>query len=194
MSHYISNPKAIAAAVTQIHDWIKENPTNREQIFTHFAVLHAQGDLLRIAAFTFLMSGEIINNLRGRSSNLFKVVELMHQVVQYLNQTTEDNLATMTLLMYLLVRSGIHIYQNQFVCPLHDQPVLPTTGLSPSPLPPPPPSLPQEVATATLSAIDNNNPNPHSEDLLLSPAFTATTPAVIHITQTVTTTPDLPSY
>ncbi|KAF8660468.1 hypothetical protein AX16_001622, partial [Volvariella volvacea WC 439] len=113
MNQYNSNPEAVAAAVTQIHDWIRESPANWDQIFIHFAVLHVQGDPLRIAAFTLLTSSEIMDNLRGGSSNLSRAVDAMHQAVQYLNQAAEDNLATMTLLTYPLARSGVHIHGNQ---------------------------------------------------------------------------------
>ncbi|KAF8652823.1 hypothetical protein AX16_004146 [Volvariella volvacea WC 439] len=47
----------------KIHDWIQKSPANREQILTHFTILHAQGDPLHIAAFTLLTLGEIMNNL-----------------------------------------------------------------------------------------------------------------------------------
>ncbi|KAF8644833.1 hypothetical protein AX16_008242 [Volvariella volvacea WC 439] len=112
MSYHITNPKAVATAITQIHNWIRESPTNQDQILTHFAILHTQGDPLRITAFTFLMSREIMDNLWGGSSNLSRAVDAMHQAVQYLNQATKDNLATMTLLTYPLARSGIHIHEN----------------------------------------------------------------------------------
>ncbi|KAF8662734.1 hypothetical protein AX16_001130 [Volvariella volvacea WC 439] len=195
MNQYVNNPEAVTATVTQIHDWIRESSANRDQILNHFTILHAQGDPLRIAAFTLLTSSEIIDNLRGGSSNLSKAVEAMHQAVQYLNQAAEDNLATMTLLTYPLARSGIHINNDRLVCPLHDQPYLPASGPQPDPprSPPPPPSLPQEVAIAT-SSIDNNSPASNSGSPPQDPPFTATTPAVILVTQTVTTTPNSPPY
>ncbi|KAF8659271.1 hypothetical protein AX16_001866 [Volvariella volvacea WC 439] len=195
MSQYITNPEAVAAAVTQIHDWIRESPANRDQILSHFAVLHAQGDPLRIAAFTLLTSSEIMDNLWGGSSNLSRAVESMHQAVQYLNQAAEDNLATMTLLTYPLARSGIHINNDRLVCPLHDQPHLPVAGPRPDPprSPPPPATLPLEVATAT-SSTDNDNAQTDPGYLPQNPPFTATAPAVVLITQTTTTTPDSPPY
>ncbi|KAF8637438.1 hypothetical protein AX16_010817 [Volvariella volvacea WC 439] len=195
MNQYINNPEAVATAVTQIHDWIRESPANRDQILNHFAVLHVQRDPLCITAFTLLTSLEIMDNLRGGSSNLSRAVESMHQAVQYLNQAAEDNLATMTLLTYPLARSGIHINNDRLVCPLHDQPHLPAIGPRPDPpqLPPPPSSLPQEVAIAT-SSVDDNNPATSSGSPPQDPPFTATASAVILVTQTVTTTPDSPPY
>ncbi|KAF8663676.1 hypothetical protein AX16_000882 [Volvariella volvacea WC 439] len=193
MSQYITNPEAVAAAVTQIHDWIRESPANQDQILNHFAVLHAQGDPLRIAAFTLLTSSEIMDNLRGGSSNLSRAVESMHQAVQYLNQAAEDNLATMTLLTYPLARSGIHIHNDHLVCPLHDRPHLPAAQPDPPWSPLPPPSLPQAVATirpsATAGSLAADSGSPPHE-----PPFTAAAPAVILVTQTTTTTPDSPPY
>ncbi|KAF8642819.1 hypothetical protein AX16_009398 [Volvariella volvacea WC 439] len=172
LRNYITNPDEIATAVAQIHDWIRKSPANRDQILTHFAVLHAQGDPLCITAFTLLTSGEIADNLRGGSSNLSRAVESMHQAVQYLNQAAEDNLATMTLLTYPLARSD------------------------PPRSPPPPPQLPLEVATTrTLHNVDDGpEAPPPGPPTMLGPAFSLTTPAVVHVTQTVTTTPDSPPY
>ncbi|KAF8659933.1 hypothetical protein AX16_001691, partial [Volvariella volvacea WC 439] len=195
MSQYITNPEAVAAAVTQIHDWIRESPANWDQILSHFAVLHAQGDPLRIAAFTLLTSSEIMDNLWGGSSNLSRAVESMHQAVQYLNQAAEDNLAMMTLLTYPLARSGIHINNDRLVCPLHDRPHLPATDPRPDPprSPPPPTSLPLEVATAA-SSTDDNQAQADPGNILPNSPFTAMTPAEILVTQTVTTTPSSPPY
>ncbi|KAF8642445.1 hypothetical protein AX16_009491 [Volvariella volvacea WC 439] len=194
MNTYITNPEAVANAVAQIHDWIRESPANQEQILTHFAVLHAQGDPLRIAAFTLLTSGEIADNLRGGSTNLSRAVKSMHQAVQYLNQAAEDNLTTMTLLTYPLARSRIHIHQNQLVYPLHNSPILPATGPRPDPpwSPPPPPSLPQEVATATPPRDDS--PGVPPADPRLGSAFSPTTPAVVVVNRMVNIIPDSPPY
>ncbi|KAF8663629.1 hypothetical protein AX16_000911 [Volvariella volvacea WC 439] len=46
MNQYVTNPEAVTATVTQIHDWIRESPANWDQVLNHFAVLHAQGDPL----------------------------------------------------------------------------------------------------------------------------------------------------
>ncbi|KAF8641973.1 hypothetical protein AX16_009768 [Volvariella volvacea WC 439] len=178
-NYHITNPEAVAAAVTQIHDWIRKSPANRDQILTHFAVLHAQGDPLRIAAFTLLTSGEIMDNLRGGSSNLSCAVDAMHQAVQYLNQAAEDNLATMMLLTYPLARSGIHIHKNRLVCPLHDQPHLPAAGPRPDPpqSPPPPPTLPLEVATVAPTSGDA--PEEPPADTRPASTFSFATPAIV---------------
>ncbi|KAF8636995.1 hypothetical protein AX16_010916 [Volvariella volvacea WC 439] len=134
MNQYINNPEAVATAVTQIHNWIRESPANWDQVLNHFAVLHAQGDPLHIAAFTLLTSSEIIDNLWEGSSNLSRVVESMHQAVQYLNQAAEDNLATMTLLTYPLARSGIHINNDHLTrsSMVTTITILATSGGSPS--------------------------------------------------------------
>ncbi|KAF8641353.1 hypothetical protein AX16_010025 [Volvariella volvacea WC 439] len=103
----------------------------------------------------------------------------------------------MTLLTYPLARSGIHIHQNQLVCPLHDRPVLPTTGPRPDPprSPPPPPQPPQEVApTAIQHSLDDNEAPPPGPPTMLGPAFSPTTPAVVKVTRTVVTIPDSPPY
>ncbi|KAF8638970.1 hypothetical protein AX16_010405 [Volvariella volvacea WC 439] len=158
MSYHVSDPEAVATAISQIHKWIRESPANWDQILMHFAVLHAQ-------------------------------VDAMHQAVHFLNQAAENNLATMTLLTYPLARSGVHIHQDRFICPLHDQPHLPTTGPHSDPprSPPQPPALPQPIATTAPIQSDNDEPRPPT-DIIPQPAFTPTTPAVIQITQTMMTT------
>ncbi|KAF8638915.1 hypothetical protein AX16_010431 [Volvariella volvacea WC 439] len=141
-----------------------------------------------------LTSEEITDNLWGDFLNLSHAVKSMHQVVQYLNQVAKDNFATMTLLTYLLARSGIHIYQNRLVYFFYDLFLLSATGPQPDPpwSPPPSPLLPQEVVTAVSPLIDT--PEIPLANSRPSPTFFLTTPAIIHVTKMVTIVLDFPSY